>query len=602
MPDGAKKIYDGHTLLVGMDADTEATELPVKQVTKAVNRIFRGGKNRTRPCFRGLNLFFDNEEEKELFLYGNVQGMIPYRKNRPGRFNGFVLSVGGTIFFLRLVNENCFATVIFRGNDRKVMHAFMVQMEEWVYIQDGVNLPVFWDGLIVSTARRSKGPDGKEMPIGTIMCEAHGRLFVSNQYNQIAASDVMFGQGFTDTKNVQRFTENRYWQEGGYFTVPTALGPIGGMIVMPAYGANLRGMGELLAFGSMGAMSFDVSIPRLAWKDAQIQKTAMAGRGCMAPASLIAVNGDVWYRSEDGWASYTNDRIDLSRKTPFRKFTREVNNWLDDDSDHLIRYACHIFHDNRILGTVSPFLSLPRDTEKFGSHRYFRGMIALDLDQASGLVGGEAMNFDGLWTGIRPTVMVKFGQRAFAMSYDADGVNRLYEITRRQGYDNGKRKIRSFYVTRRFAGRPSGSSEFQIKRLECGEIWLSEVVGRTKCSIDYRPNNSPCWQPLMEERQTGYDKPLGGLPFVEARTKRWKIETPDPDKCAPGTEELSATASEHQYLIKLEGNAKVDRMRMGCELQEDALIVDNCNDDPEEQEPVNCATENDYEYLIVENG
>lgn len=595
-------IYDGHTVLFGMDADSEPSLLDIKLVSKAVNRAFRGGKNKTRPPFRQLSLEFNTDEDKDVFRFGNVQGACQYLKTAPGRRSGIVVSISGVIFFISLVNESAYVTRIFDGNSKTRMQVYFCQAREWLYIQDGESLPIFWNGLTVEgAASRSKGGEKKQMPIGRIMCYAHGRVFVANEFNQIAASDVMFGNGFTKSDNVQNFTENIYSNEGGYFTFPVELGEITGMIVLPEMN-NLRGQGELIVFGANGAQSFNVGLPRSTWKDAQIQKTILGSRGNQAPSSLIEVNGDPWYRSDDGWSSLTNSRIDDNQKMSFRKFSRDVNNWLDDDTAHLIYYASHIYFNNRLLGTVSPQLSLPRDPEN-GSHRYFRGMISLDFDRASGLAGGAAFNFDGLWTGIRPTVMCKLGSKAIAFSFDADGENRMYEITKSTGNDNGNKKIKSHYVTKRFAFRPSGSSEFQVKRLTGGETWISDIRDQVGVEISYRSDNSPCWQPFFSLTRTGCDEPEGGLPISKPRFKRWRMGTPDPDVRMAGSDSLACVGSEFQFLVEMEGNLKVDRVRLSSELDKEAeLQGDECSGDDDTRfncELIDCKSVDDYEYLIV---
>lgn len=594
-------VFDGHTTVFGMDADTDATELPVNVVSKSVNRIFRGGKNRTRPPFREVELIFRNDEDRLHFRFSNLQGVSEYVKNRPGRRSGVVIHIGGRIYFGSLVNEKMYIDLIFNGNSVAVMHAFFCQAEEWIYIQDGVNLPVFWNGLVAPlSSRRSLGMEGHEMPIGTIMAEAHGRVHVSNSFNQIVSSDVMFGNGFTNSENVQKFTENTYPNEGGYFTFPARLGILSGMIVVPFMG-NLRGQSELIAVGTNGGMSFDVSQPRLTWKDTGIQKTATTGRGCLAPYSLINVNGDPWFRSEDGWSSYLNTRLDLQQRVALRKFSREVNVWLDTETPHLIRYTSFIYHNNRIIGTVSPQLETANNGS---SHRYFRGLLSLDLDHASGLAGGEVINFDGLWTGIRPTALVRVKTRALAFSFDADGQNRVYEICKQCGNDNDAKKIKSFYVTRRMTSKPSGSSEFQTKRVTAGELFVSEIGDRITAKVSHRPDNSPCWNP-WETRQHGCDTPTGALPFSKSRHKRFKLGTPDPDTCEVGSNNNpSSVGTQHQYLVELEGNVRVNRFRVQSKVLEDpASIQGDCDDEDDEScEPIVCKSENDYEYLIVENG
>lgn len=586
-------VFDGHTSLFGMDADTDPTALKPVFVTKAVNRIFRGGKNDTRPSFQAMSLSFANDDDKLLFETGNVQGMWPYLKTTPGRFDGLAVSIAGTIFFIALVNESAYVSRIIDGNDKAPLHAFFVQAEEWLYVQDGHNPAIFWDGL--NAATRSPGDPENKMPIGSLMNYSHGRIFLANEFNEVRASDVMFGDGFTHTTNVQNFTETDYWQEGGAFIIPSSYGQITGMVTLPAIAANLRGQGELVVFAENGAMSLDVNLPRLQWKDAQIQKTALVGRGNLAPNALLTVNGDAWYKSADGWATYSNSRLDFTNRPSFRKFSRQINNWINSENPALRRYASHVFFDNRILGTTQPTLSLTRTIEGAGSHRYFKGIVSLDLDPASGTNGGDVINFDGLWTGIRPTEMKVLRDRLFAMSYDADGINRLYEINKERGDDNRSKQIESFYVTRRMGGQASQSSEFLVKKFVGGELWVSEVDRASELSIEFRPDHCPCWTTFLSPVE------FGNLHFAsQRRDKHLKITSPDVDDCRPGTEELISTGTEFQLKVAAKGNVRFDRVRIYAnELEPIPLKGDPCNADIQQEEPLECKVEDDFEYLIV---
>ena len=163
------RIFDGHTFLFGIDSDTDASALNPNTAARAVNRIFRGGRNLTRPAFKHFPFLLDDSAKpyEELIKSGNFQGWMEYRKAKPGGQDGVVVSIAGKILVFSLVNEKILVRLVFDGNDAKLLHTWFVQAEEWVYIQNGKEAPIFWDGLFPSTARRSN-PDKSEMPIGTI--------------------------------------------------------------------------------------------------------------------------------------------------------------------------------------------------------------------------------------------------------------------------------------------------------------------------------------------------------------------------------------------------------------------------------------------------
>lgn len=595
------RIYDGCTFQFGVDTDTDPSALDPPTCAKAVNRIFRGGRNRTRPPFVHFPFVFEEtpEEYQQLIRFGNFQGWMNYEKSKPGREDGAVVSVAGKIFFLTFVNEKVLVRLIFDGNDPKLLHTWFVQAEEWCYIQNGKDLPIFWDGLLPTTARRAD-PAANEMPIGTIMAYAHGRVFVSNSYNQIVASDIIHGNGFTRTDATQKFTENKYPAEGGFFAQPTMIGDIAGMVVVPRMDQRVNGQGELIAVSVNGASSYEVSKPRITWKDADIQSMTLLGRGCSAPASLIVVNNDIWFRSDDGMTSYGLSRADERQKLSFTKISRAANEWFSQDTEWLIRYASMIYFDNRILCTVSPFLGQPAN-ESLGTHHYHRGIVALDLDQPSGVTGDGAFNFDGLWTGIRPCGLVKVGKQAFAFSYEIDGENRIYEIKRGIGNDqiDGKSvRTQWSYVTKRFDWFASGHTNlFEVKKLIGGEMWVSDARDLVTLKVEHRPDNIQCWYELMKEREFGSSFGEQFL-FSQPRYERFKFQTPN-DTCERGAPYGIAHGTQHQIRVSGSGYLRVDRIRMAVTAKNDPNSPQGTCDPNNPKIAIECNDYSDYSYSIA---
>lgn len=603
------RVYDGHTFLFGQDTDTDASALAPNTAARAVNRVFRGGRNTTRPPFVHIPFLFeldfdlegDARAYEDILRYGNFQGWMPYKKKKPGREDGIVVSIAGHIFFLTLVNEKWLVRFITDGNDARLLNTWFVQAEEWVYIQNGKDRPIFWNGLFPSTARRSD-PALYEMPVGTIMAYIHGRVFLSNAFDQVAASDIVYGGGLTKSESTQKFTENLYWTEGGYFGMPTDLGEITGMIVVPRQDYNLNGQGELVILAENGASAIEASIPRLAWKSTRVQTMTLSGRGNVASESLITVNNDIWFRSDDGLTSYQNLRSEQKRQLSFGKVSRHVNRWFDSDTLWLQRFASAIYFNNRVLCTVSPFLGQPR-TDGHGSHRYHRGIVSLDLDQASDVSGDSAFNWDGLWTGIRPCGLVKLGSRAFAFSYDSDGVNRVYEIKRSGLYDECEGhpvQTKWFYLTKRFDWRNTGrTNDFEVKKFVGGEFWVSEVRDRIQVGMDYRPDNTPCWIEALKPTDFGPDL-KGDYAFSLPRAKRFKL--PSPKEVCPKGGYPSTHGSQHQAMVYGQGAVRIDRLRLAMNATNDpnSPVGDCVPDDPKIAIDNACKMEDDFHYNIVE--
>lgn len=595
------RIYEGHTYLFGQDTQTEPSALSPAISAKAVNRAFRGGNNDTRPPFWHQDVEFEGEaaDYERQFRFGNFQGWHPYRKRKPGREDGIVFAIAGFLFFGLLVNEKWTIKLIFKGNNAKLLHTWFWQMEEWLYVQDGESRPIFWNGLFPSTARRSD-PAADEMPVGTLMVGAHGRIFLSNAFDQVAASDIIYGNGLTDSTGPQRFTENQYWNEGGYFGNPTELGKITGMSVLARQGLGLTGQGEVIILSEDGASAIEASISRGQWKDARVHNLTLIGRGNVAPASVIQVNNDLFFRSDDGLASYQILRAEQAREFSFGKMSRHVNLWMDNDTEWLKRYTSSIYFDNRVLTTVSPFLAQPEDAGH-GSHRYHRGIVALDLDQRGDVQGDASFNWDGLWTGIRPCALLKHGKQAFAFSFDLDGENRIYEIKRSGLNDRiyGKfAKTKWFYITKRYNWEPK-SSRFDGKRLVGGDVLISGIKDIIKIAVDFRPDNLPCWSFAMKEREIGSDFE-NEWKFSLTRAKPLTFESPY-DGCVKGWEGKVNNGLSFQFMISGEGSVRVDGMRAAiAPIGNPKGLAPDCREN-NTKISLDCTIENDYSYNVIDS-
>jgi hypothetical protein len=607
-------VFDGFTSIIAQDADTHPSYLPESVVSESVNRTFRGGINRTRPSIRNISIEVGAGQDANIvndIQNGNFQGAYPYRAVKYNSADGILISVSGTIYFLKIANNSATAYKIIEGNDPGMMHTWFVQAEDRVYIQNGYQNAIAWDGDLNIPAYRLN-PYLAKMPIGTVMEYAFGRVFVSDKFNQIYASDIIYGNGFTDTKNTENFTEIGYWAEGGAFSTPAMMGNITGMKVMPQIGTNLRGQGELVILTGNGAFSMDVSIPRSEWNTSNIQRISLLGRGCTSPYVGLA-NSELWFRSHDGWAFYSNSQSEFARYFSLRKLSREVNKWVSNDTPWLKQFASTMFFDNYLISTVSPQTYRAEGVE--GLNRYHRGMVVLDLDQSSSPAPDAQLQFrwNGIWTGIRPTqlltALIQGEKRGFGFSFDADNKNRLYEFTVAQGDDygpNGSRQIESFFTTGRYDFNRSGATnKFLRKKITGGEMWMSEIKGEVQSSAEFRADSNPCWSELKVPTTFGCDpcSPQVTECFPQRggnRYKRYKFNTPDPSECNDLAGIPSVEGSEFQIKVNLTGAATVDRVRLMANIKNnDDSPVGDCPEENQECEPFLCCQEKYWKYNIV---
>jgi len=539
-------------------------------------------------------------------------------------FNELQVQTGGNIFtdFATIsYNQNYYT---FSTSKASTSYSFQVRA---VY-PDGSATP--WSNIATTTSAttaitpESNGtvyrlnPAAQQMPVGTIMAYSYGRVAVSDKNNNIYISDIIYGNGFTTTSNTQNFTEQTYWQEGGSFTPPSNLGLITGMRVMPSLNINVRGQGELVVFCENGSFTLDLSQDRTTWQANNIQKVSLIGRGCRSPWSITGVNNDVYFRSDDGWAFYNNAQVDFYEALSFRKISREVQPWVNHDTPWLRQFESAMFFDNRLIATVSPFTVANADPS-YGLHRPSRAMIVLDVEQESRINPDASLptRWNGLWEGPQPTQLITAQingvQRGFAFSFDADGVNRLYELQNSSSYQTGVDDysqvlgtvpIKSYFITRRFDFTPNaGASKFIRKQLVGAEMWVSNLNEKVTFEMSYLPDSYPKFTQLGNTISIASSQytPIqsGCIPQISLpKYSQIKFPSPDINDCQSSNQINLQEGAEFQIKVDITGTCIVDRVRIGGNLNATLDLPEGiCVGD--EIDPIVACPINDLDYYRI---
>lgn len=192
---GLQSLRDGFADLIGgMDTSRAPDLISQKHAALGVNVSFRGGKPKTRPAFVQRDL--TPSASLNLLRDGKFQGGISYYSTELGRslligsYSGWILAIdpiAGTVTTLNPADRN----------DHRRKH-YMVQAENFLVIQNGVDVPLIWSGA--GTTRRSKtGPNNQVLGtqntgivnvagVATITTQtAHG--LVNGDYVQIDGTD-----------------------------------------------------------------------------------------------------------------------------------------------------------------------------------------------------------------------------------------------------------------------------------------------------------------------------------------------------------------------------------------------------------------------------
>lgn len=139
----------------GMNSGLDPFLIPKNQLAFAVNATVRGNFVTNRPAYQVITPSFGTKEVMDGFLLGLFQGACYYAPDSGqqqivtqinGRLFAFTPSTSG---FSGIVSE---VTVPGDPNDSGLSQAWLRQAEKWVIVNNGKDLPIFYDG---TTSRRS---------------------------------------------------------------------------------------------------------------------------------------------------------------------------------------------------------------------------------------------------------------------------------------------------------------------------------------------------------------------------------------------------------------------------------------------------------------
>jgi hypothetical protein len=541
------RVFDGWISLEGgVDGGRAADMLEPNQVAGAINMSFRGGTVSTRPGFRKLEEEFpaiwveslqratpDRQHwcynapfKSELLdrIRGEYAGMdevfIEPNDPPPGYFvqpefvgqnseyvykhgkfqcahaysphygeDCIMAMIGGRLFkIIPKVNTSKVTEIIIDDDPRKLRNmerfpmAYMCQADKWLIVQDGISAPIIYDG---SKARRSKTsglPEEVEIPVGTITAYGMGRIVTIVNDRDVAFGDLQGSHDLPDpSDSLILFTERNFLTEGFDAAIPFQQGVVTGMMFIPQLDSS-TGNGQLMVFAERGATSFFLSLDRELWKTSTFQVLSLLTTGMRGHRSISVVNEDLWFRSDDGMRSYRQARSEPSGWAHIPLSTN-VRQYLENDSEFLLKYCSAMYFDNRILVTTSPMW--------FNGRPIHWGMVVVDFDIISAF-GGTATQpqaskpaWEGEW--ISPNFLpsqIFTGTfngmtRAFVFGLDNAGQNSLFELSSDDKDDYNGTKIGWEFDTRSFDFNkldPQNSTVFTENELYDADIWLKEVI------------------------------------------------------------------------------------------------------------------------------
>jgi hypothetical protein len=486
-----KRLVDGQLEFSrGCDTGRAPDRIAPNQVALLVNGSCRDDIIKQRPGFRQIALTFTNEDTQTAFEEGYFQGASPFivPKTDP------VLHVGisGKLFRVNLVTKAVEELALPDANPTNKPIIWLEQVQNEHVYQDGESIPlIIGTGSVVRSDVMGAGGviDGKpkrQVPTGQSMAYANGRLTVC------LADGVSFLMGdiVGGPTGPTYFTENQFVAGGGDFKVPSNLGNITSIQALANLDTSL-GQGPVQVFTSEGGFSCNAPTDRTTWFNLSypLNSVSLFNQGPAGDYSVVTVNGDKWYRSDDGIRSFIMARRDFGMWGN-TAMSNEVSKFIDSDSQDLLDRASGALFNNWLLQTCKPQLDRDRGV-------FHQGLVVLDFTPLTAMLQREPPAWEGMWTGLNfmqlHTVKVQGKSRCFIIALSDDRKIQLWEIDTKLNVDlesdGTETRIRRAIE---FARLSFGNSK-ELKRLDAFDLWASNYQGTVDFILFYRPDQYACW-------------------------------------------------------------------------------------------------------------
>ena len=466
----SNKIQDGDLLFpLGVDSGTDPTGLAPGFYSRGMNVVNRGGIIQCRPGYRCLLVLPE----------GELQGFATLRPKRGPET--LVFAVAGKIYTsqypfdtatqLQGVEFSTTAEQIFFKQVEQVVtnnpdgSISFTNPKNILIIQDGgFTAPAVYDGTR-ATHQRGQG----SIPLGGVMEWVGDRLWVSRGPN-LYASDI---------GNPVSFTESTYIAGSlGFFTFPQDITALHKTLTVD--------FAQLLVYSRTTTQVIQASIrDRTLWATTpNFQKEIFPNIGCVAPRSVVAHYGLLWWFSEHGLVSLDAAATGyISSSLPYQDSQMQESK--GRLSQHLTGIACASY-ENYLLVSV-PY------ADKFNRHTWC-------LDNT--VNPGEAQrkpSWNSFWTGTRPVEWIvgefEGETRALYLSKDYDGQNRLWEAFMPDRLDNNC-PITWWAESRAYPFNAPG----KFKDFRYADVFLTELSGTVDVAVFWAGSHRGKYKRIMTKR------------------------------------------------------------------------------------------------------
>lgn len=536
-------------LSLGMNAGDLPQLLEPGEAAYILNGNISNGFLKTRPPENKVAIIAADQGTITSATSGYFYGACIYTSDQG--VSSIMASIGGQLFRFTpqydadgnalnsVLTDNQTGSTGGQSTDDSVNQHWLIQAERWVIWNDGVNLPIFWDGSASTpSARRSLG---KAVPAGSAPELGAGRMMAYGQdqvwealpdgYSFLFGDPVYYSSGtlaynFRDA--VLKLQINNQIVNGGNFRVPSDTGKITGFTFTALLDATL-GTGPLQVF-TQGAVH-GCAAPQIptSWAAGQtpLLTASLIGAGGCCPQNAPE-NGDIFFRSGDAHLrSLFMGRRDFNQwgMTPV---SYEVDPFIQGDNQNLLYGSATVEFDNNILALCNP-VNGPLGV-------YYQNMVCLSLAKVSGIQEKRPPAYNGLWSigNVLSVLVGKFNnvQRCFAFVFNTtSNYIELHEIlpaATTQTADSSINPIQTQFISRALywkqaagavewqrGGTSAGKNEFDLIKLEGGELAAQNITGKVQFQVEFKSVYDPNWHPWATwtvdntNGQNGYQPRMG---------------------------------------------------------------------------------------------
>jgi hypothetical protein len=492
----------------GMNGDADPRLLSPEQYAKGINVQLHGQCVGTRYGIKVHDISGDGLEEL------NFQGACFYNPGRGQSYQGFgadvasiAVAAGGRTYKIRPSAGKFHVNEITYGLQRDAdwHQCNLFQAENYLIAQQPTGNTWIYDGK--GSARWSSGLNVTDKEASELANGSSAGAYIFNRVHQVVngrmilVGDIIHKSSGSTASNIIRTTEQSYWNTGSFFAPPSewddvvAIEPI-----MNAGGSDVESIAACHSPSGVMALLTNKA-PRSSWASSSMTRHLVLGAGAMGPNAVTnLMEGDQIFRSRHGIQSIkliasTNNQIG----SPMRQIGEEVNKWLSQDSEPLLRYASVEKEEKqrRIYCTVAPLV--------VGKRWMHRGLISMNLlpsgtrdivpawealitlpDEAKFPIQLVSGQFEG-------------SQRTFCFCYGTDNKLRLIEFTPQRVDDIGLDCLQAPIPSTVITGAFTGGFPFFNKTFNAIGVKFSNIIGKLEWKISYRTEKNMNWRPLVSE-------------------------------------------------------------------------------------------------------